>query len=123
MVGLSTAILFFGWQPNVLQLKVLSGIATSVLTMMGFDVVQFVGKRFSDAGYLAARSAAAASAEAMGTAPTVAELPAVRSHQRGGKRLMPHLIRGRVGEWPAKAGWLVRLPRHRPTAPCCSTPS
>lgn len=66
VVGLTTAMLFFGWQPSVLQLKVLSGVAASVLTMMGFDVLQFVGKRFSDAGYVAARNAS----------PSVADVPA-----------------------------------------------
>ena len=76
VVGLVTAMLFFGWQPSVLQLKVLSGIAASVLTMMGFDVVQFVGKRFSDAGYVAARNASPASVDSPGAASTPAALPA-----------------------------------------------
>lgn len=72
VVGLTTAMLFFGWQPTTLQLKVLNGVAASVLTMMGFDVLQFVGKRFSDAGYVAARNAIPASSEA--PTPSSAEM-------------------------------------------------
>jgi hypothetical protein len=50
------AILLGGWEPSAMQLKVLTGIAAGVLTMMGFDVLQFVGKRFSDATYAAAKN-------------------------------------------------------------------
>jgi hypothetical protein len=50
------AMLWFRWEPTALQLKVLIGLAGFVLTMMGFDVLQFVGKRFSDATYAAAKN-------------------------------------------------------------------
>lgn len=56
ILALVVAMLFFGWQPSALQLKVLTGIAGVVLTMMGFDVLQFIGKRFSDATYAAAKN-------------------------------------------------------------------
>jgi hypothetical protein len=49
------AMCVWGWRPDPLQLKVLTGIALSILTMMGFDVLQFAAKRFSDAGYAAAK--------------------------------------------------------------------
>ena len=55
----STAVVFgmvvWNWQPTPVQLRVLTGVAASILTMMGFDVLQFVAKRFSDAGYAAAK--------------------------------------------------------------------
>lgn len=51
-----TAMLLKGWEPTAMQLKVLTGIGAGVLTMMGFDVLQFVGKRFSDATYAAAKN-------------------------------------------------------------------
>lgn len=54
---ITVAVLFFAWEPTVKQERVLLGVAIVVLTMMGFDVLQFVGKRFSDAGYQAAKSA------------------------------------------------------------------
>jgi hypothetical protein len=44
------------WDPSAGQIKVLIGLAGTVLTMMGFDVLQFVGKRFSDSGYAAAKN-------------------------------------------------------------------
>ncbi|MEP6990081.1 MAG: hypothetical protein ABJA80_04055 [bacterium] len=50
------AILVLKWEPTAMQLKVLTGCAGVLLTMMGFDVIQFIGKRFSDSGYAAAKS-------------------------------------------------------------------
>lgn len=50
-----TAILFFAWVPNAMQLRVIGALGGGVLTMMGFDVAQFIGKRFSAAEYAAAK--------------------------------------------------------------------
>lgn len=50
------AILFRGWEPTAMQFKVLAGDAACVLTMMGFDVLQFAAKRFSDSEYAAAKN-------------------------------------------------------------------
>jgi hypothetical protein len=49
------ATLFFDWQPKEIQIKVLTGLATVVLTMMGFDVLQFIGKRFTNTDYASAK--------------------------------------------------------------------
>jgi hypothetical protein len=35
-------ILFQKWEPTAMQLKVLIGIGAMILTMMGFDVAQFI---------------------------------------------------------------------------------
>jgi hypothetical protein len=43
------------WEPTPAQQRVLIGVAGVILTMMGFDVLQFVGKRFSDAEYQRAK--------------------------------------------------------------------
>lgn len=50
------AVLFFNWQPTEVQLKVLGGAAVVAMTVMGLDVTQFIGKRFSDSGYAAAKA-------------------------------------------------------------------
>jgi hypothetical protein len=52
------AMLWRNWIPDPMQYKVLIGIAGVLLTMMGFDVIQFIGKRFSAAQYVAAKSGA-----------------------------------------------------------------
>ncbi len=53
---LTIGVILVHWEPSAMQLKVLIGIAGGILTMQGFDVLQFVGKRFSDAGYAAAKN-------------------------------------------------------------------
>jgi hypothetical protein len=50
------AVLMRNWLPTAEQTRVLIGVAAVVLTMMGFDVLQFIGKRFSDASYAAAKN-------------------------------------------------------------------
>lgn len=50
------AVLLRNWLPTAEQTKVLIGVAGVVLTMMGFDVLQFASKRFSDATYAAAKN-------------------------------------------------------------------
>lgn len=35
------AAMFAGWEPTAMQLKVLIGIGAGILTMMGFDVLQY----------------------------------------------------------------------------------
>ena len=55
ITGINVAILL-GWEPTPMQLKVLLGEAGVFLTMMGFDVAQFASKRFTDAGYAAAKN-------------------------------------------------------------------
>lgn len=49
-------VTFMGWEPTAKQERVLIGAAFVILTMMGFDVLQFWGKRFSDAGLAAAKN-------------------------------------------------------------------
>lgn len=44
------------WEPTEKQITVLEGIALTLLTMMGFDVIQFIGKRQTDAGLAAAKN-------------------------------------------------------------------
>ena len=53
---LTLGVTLLHWEPTAMQLKVLLGLGGGILTMMGFDVLQFVGKRFSDAGYQAAKN-------------------------------------------------------------------
>jgi len=48
--------LWRGWSPTDPQKFVLIGIAGGILTMMGFDVVQFWAKRSTDVGYAQAKS-------------------------------------------------------------------
>jgi hypothetical protein len=50
------AMLWKNWTPNPMQYKVLIGIAGVLLTMQGFDVIQFASKRFSDKDYAAAKN-------------------------------------------------------------------
>jgi hypothetical protein len=45
-----------GWEPTAKQLQVLEGLALVILTMMGFDVMQFWTKRSTDAGLAAAKN-------------------------------------------------------------------
>jgi hypothetical protein len=75
VTAIIVAMMIFRWVPTPTQMKVLTGCAGVLLTMMGFDVLQFASKRFSDAGYQAAKSGAAAgsSVEVAATppAPTV----------------------------------------------------
>jgi hypothetical protein len=75
ITALMVAMLFFAWEPSAVQLRVLGGCAAVLLTMMGYDVAQFIGKRFSDAGYQAAKSGASTGSsvlvEAAPPAPTV----------------------------------------------------
>lgn len=60
------AMLAFGWEPTVMQMKVLTGDAAAILTMMGFDVLQFISKRRTDAEYIQAKQ---------GPSPVTAEGP------------------------------------------------
>lgn len=56
VILLALGVTILHWEPTGMQMKVLIGIGGGVLTMMGFDVLQFWGKRFSDAGYAAAKN-------------------------------------------------------------------
>lgn len=49
-------VTFLDWEPKPMQYKVLIAIGALILTMMGFDVLQFASKRFSDAGLAAAKN-------------------------------------------------------------------
>lgn len=55
--ALVAGILFMNWQPTAMQLKVLIGIGAMILTMMGFDVAQFIAA--AKAGIAAAAAEAA----------------------------------------------------------------
>jgi hypothetical protein len=54
---LIVGILFMQWEPTAMQLKVLIGIGAMILTMMGFDVAQFIAA--AKAGIAAAAAEAA----------------------------------------------------------------
>lgn len=56
VIVLTIGVTILDWEPKAMQLKVLTGLGGGILTMMGFDVLQFWGKRFSDAGYAAAKN-------------------------------------------------------------------
>lgn len=49
------AMLFFMWEATSTQFKILMGIGIGILTMMGFDVWQFVQKRKTEVDYVTAR--------------------------------------------------------------------
>lgn len=56
ITALTIAILAFGWEPTSMQLKVLTGEAGVLLTMMGFDVIQFASKRWTNTDYASAKN-------------------------------------------------------------------
>lgn len=49
------AMLIFAWEPSAMQMKVLMGDAGAILTMMGFDVIQFISKRRTEVEYVQAK--------------------------------------------------------------------
>lgn len=49
------AMLIFAWEPTAMQMKVLTGDAAAILTMMGFDVIQFISKRRTEVDYVQAK--------------------------------------------------------------------
>lgn len=49
-------VTFVHWEPTDRQITVLEGVAGVLLTMMGFDVIQFIGKRQTDAALAAAKN-------------------------------------------------------------------
>jgi hypothetical protein len=53
--AVTIAMLLGRWEPTGTQYKVLIGITGAILTMMGFDVLQFIAKRRTDAEYVAAK--------------------------------------------------------------------
>lgn len=55
MLMVTTAVLFFGFTPNEVQLKVLYTVATIAIAMMGLSVAQFIGKRATDINYQAVK--------------------------------------------------------------------
>lgn len=59
--------LWRGWSPTGEQKSVLIGIGGGILTMMGFDVLQFWSKRSTDIGYAQAKSPSAVTVEAPST--------------------------------------------------------
>ena len=69
-------------QPTALQLRVLTALGALVLTMMGFDVLQFIGKRFSDAEYVAARKGPSPVTVEAPSTVTVGSLPAPAADAR-----------------------------------------
>lgn len=50
------AVLFQKYEPTKAHMTILTGILGGLLTMMGFDVLQFVGKRFTNTDYAAAKN-------------------------------------------------------------------
>lgn len=50
------AMVWRGYEPTKIHLTVLGAILGGLLTMMGFDVIQFVGKRFTNTDYAAAKN-------------------------------------------------------------------
>ena len=55
IVALNLAM-WLGWSPTPGQKWVLMGIGGGILTMMGFDVLQFWSKRTTDVGYATAKT-------------------------------------------------------------------
>ena len=53
---ITIGILFRNWLPSDPQIKVLEGLGLFLLTMMGFDVLQFWAKRSTDADLAAAKN-------------------------------------------------------------------
>ena len=51
----TAAIVLLNWMPTTQQSSVLTGVGAMILTMMGFDVLQFIGQRRTDYGYVAAK--------------------------------------------------------------------
>lgn len=66
-VFLTFAMVVWGWEPKPMQFKILVGIAGGLLTMMGFDVIQFASKRFSNSEYAAAKNQPKVTVEAPST--------------------------------------------------------
>lgn len=62
-IVLVTVAIIFGWEPTRAALLVLGGIAVVLLTMQGFDVLQYLGKRWSDREFAIARNPSAVQAE------------------------------------------------------------
>ena len=56
IIAIVWGILWRNWLPTTEQMRVLEGVALVILTMMGFDVLQFASKRFSDKGYAEAKA-------------------------------------------------------------------
>lgn len=56
VVFVEFGMLVQGWEPTAMQYKVLTGIAFLILIMMGYDVAQFIGKRFTEADFVAAKT-------------------------------------------------------------------
>lgn len=53
---LTVGVTLLHWEPTVMQKSILYGIGIGLLLMMGLDVTQFIGKRFSAAEYVAAKN-------------------------------------------------------------------
>lgn len=52
MVMILAAVLFFGWKPDDVQVKIVYAVGTFLGVMMALDVTQFIGKRFSAEEYV-----------------------------------------------------------------------
>lgn len=50
------AVVILNWLPTSQQIMVLAGVATMILTMMGFDVLQYWGQRRTDVRYIEAKN-------------------------------------------------------------------
>ena len=60
------AMLLFRWEATSTQFRILTGIGVGILTMMGFDVWQFVQKRKTETEYVTAKQ---------GPSPVTVEAP------------------------------------------------
>jgi hypothetical protein len=69
-------IVFRDWEPKPMQYKVMIGVAAGILTMMGFDVLQFWTKRRTDAEYMTAKMS--------GPSAVTVEAPSTVSVQQDG---------------------------------------
>lgn len=56
VIVVTVGVTFMAWEPTAMQLKVLTGVGAGILTMQGFDVLQFWTKRSTDATLAAAKN-------------------------------------------------------------------
>jgi hypothetical protein len=56
LILLAAGVLFFGFEPTSKQMTLLYAMGGLLAAMMSLDVAQFIGKRFSDATYAAAKN-------------------------------------------------------------------
>lgn len=67
LILLTVGVLFFHFEPTGKQMQLLYAMGGLLALMMALDVSQFIGKRFSDAGYASAKNPSPVNVEAPST--------------------------------------------------------